>query len=44
MIQRDAALASFYEFAKSDALVLNKWFSIQASSDLPDVLDRVKVL
>ncbi|KAG5189695.1 aminopeptidase [Tribonema minus] len=42
--KREAALESFYQFAKSDALVLNKWFSLQASSDLPDVLDRVKAL
>ncbi len=42
-LQREAALEDFYQFAKPDALVLNKWFAIQASSDLPDVLDRVKV-
>ena len=42
--QRDEALAHFHEFAAGDALVLNKWFSIQAMADLPDILDRVKAL
>lgn len=41
---RDEALIRFYNEAAGDALVLNKWFSIQASADLPDVLDRVKAL
>jgi len=41
---RDEALKRFYEEAGGDALVLNKWFSIQASANLPDVLDRVKAL
>ena len=41
---RDAALQEFYEDANGDALVLNKWFSVQAMSHLPDVLDRVKAL
>merc|ERR1711966_638113 len=40
-----SALASMDgEGAGGDALVLNKWFSIQASANLPDVLDRVKAL
>jgi aminopeptidase N len=41
---RDAALQQFYQEANGDALVLNKWFTIQALADLPDVLDRVKKL
>jgi len=41
---RDAALQRFYEEANGDALVLNKWFSVQALANLPDVLDRVKAL
>lgn len=41
---RDAALKKFYDDADGDALVLNKWFSVQALADLPDVLDRVKEL
>lgn len=41
---RDAAVQKFYDDAKGDALVLNKWFTVQAVADLPDVLDRVKKL
>jgi len=41
---RDAALAKFYEEADGDALVLNKWFTVQALADLPDVLERVEKL
>ena len=41
---RDEALKRFYDEADGDALVLNKWFSVQALADLPDVLDRVKAL
>jgi aminopeptidase N len=41
---RNAALQQFYHEANGDALVLNKWFTIQALADLPDVLDRVKKL
>ena len=41
---RDKALQKFYDDAKGDALVLNKWFMTQALSDLADVLDRVKKL
>jgi len=41
---RDEALEIFYKDADGDALVLNKWFGIQAMADLPDVLDRVKKL
>jgi len=41
---RDEILQKFYDEANGDALVLNKWFSVQALADLPDVLDRVKAL
>lgn len=41
---RNEALETFYKDADGDALVLNKWFTIQAMADLPDVLDRVKKL
>ena len=41
---RDTALKKFYEDANGDALVLNKWFTVQALADLPDILDRVKNL
>jgi hypothetical protein len=33
-----------HQDAAGDALVLNKWFGLQALSDLPDVLDKVKAL
>jgi aminopeptidase N len=41
---RDKVLQRFYDEANGDALVLNKWFSVQALADLPDVLDRVMAL
>ena len=41
---REKALQQFYDDADGDALVLNKWFTVQARADLPDVLDRVKKL
>ncbi len=40
----DAALDDFYRRWQEDALVLDKWFSVQAVSSRPDVLDRVRVL
>jgi len=43
-VARDTALETFYKDAEGDALVLNKWFSVQALANLPDVLDRVKAL
>ena len=42
--QREQALQKFYDDAQGDALVLNKWFSVQALASVDDVLDRVKVL
>lgn len=44
MVERNAALAEFYSQWKDDALVLDKWFSIQATSLREDVLAEVKAL
>eukprot|EP00386_Alphamonas_edax_P013161 GDKI01040734.1.p1 GENE.GDKI01040734.1~~GDKI01040734.1.p1 ORF type:complete len:461 (+),score=183.93 GDKI01040734.1:2-1384(+) len=41
---KEAALAKFYHDAKGNQLVINKWFSLQASTDLPDTIERVKAL
>ncbi len=41
---RDKIIKRFYDEANGDALVLNKWFAVQAMANLPDVLDRVKEL
>jgi aminopeptidase N len=41
---RTKALADFYERYKADALVLDKWFALQATSPLPGALDEVKRL
>ncbi|MFM6853757.1 MAG: DUF3458 domain-containing protein, partial [Sphingopyxis sp.] len=41
---RDAALAAFYDRYHGDALVLDKWFSIQAFSLRADTVDRVAAL
>jgi len=41
---RDAALAAFYERFKDEALVVDKWFSVQATSQLPNTLDQVIAL
>lgn len=38
------ALQQFYDDAKGDANVLNKWFAMQAGADVPDVLARVQKL
>lgn len=42
--ERSAALASFYDRWHDDALVMDKWFGLQARSLLPDTLDRVRAL
>ncbi|NIR31609.1 MAG: aminopeptidase N [Gammaproteobacteria bacterium] len=42
--EREEALAAFHEHWKDDALVLDKWFTIQATSRLPDTLQRVRAL
>lgn len=41
---RDEAINSFYQQWSNDELVLDKWFAMQASSELPDTLSRVKEL
>jgi len=42
--ERDQALDSFHRNAAGDALVINKWFGIQAMADTPDIMDRVQAL
>ncbi|MDE2582350.1 MAG: aminopeptidase N [Rhodospirillales bacterium] len=42
--ERAAALAAFYAKWHADALVLDKWFAIQAMSALPDTLAAVRAL
>ena len=41
---RDNSLVEFYEKWCHDTLVLDKWFAVQASSGLPDTLEKVKEL
>ncbi|MDQ3230310.1 MAG: DUF3458 domain-containing protein, partial [Pseudobdellovibrionaceae bacterium] len=41
---REVALQDFYSRWKGDALVIDKWFQVQASSQHPDVLQHVKGL
>lgn len=41
---RKTILAEFYHRWQHDPLVLDKWFRIQASSELPDTLQNVKKL
>ena len=42
--QREERLAWFEARWKDDPLVLDKWFALQATSRLPDTLDRVRKL
>jgi aminopeptidase N len=42
--EREAALAQFYERWVGDDLVVDKWFSLQARSSLPETLDHVRTL
>jgi aminopeptidase N len=42
--ERAEAIASFYERWKGEALVVDKWFSVQAMSHGPDALERVTEL
>jgi aminopeptidase N len=42
--ERDAALRGFYERYRDDALVLDKWFTVQALSTRDDALDQVEAL
>ena len=41
---RDAALERFYETFRTDALVIDKWFAVQASIPEATTLDRVRRL
>jgi aminopeptidase N len=42
--ERDRALGDFYQRYESDALVIDKWFSLQAMAPRPQTLERVKAL
>jgi aminopeptidase N len=42
--ERDRALAMFHDKWKDEALVIDKWFRVQATSWLPGTLERVKAL
>lgn len=42
--ERESSLRDFYALWKHDPLVVDKWLAIQASSRLPDTLQRVRVL
>ena len=42
--RRDQVIEAFYERWKADPLVLDKWFSIQATSSRDDTLERVRAL
>ncbi len=42
--ERERALETFYERWKSEPLVLDKWFTLQAMAQRPGTLDRVKQL
>jgi aminopeptidase N len=42
--ERDAALAAFHATWREDALVLDKWFAIQAVSPLPGTVQSVRAL
>ena len=42
--ERESALEAFYQRWQDDALVITKWFGLQATSSLPDTLGRVKGL
>lgn len=42
--ERETSLADFYQKWQQDALVIDKWFALQASCELPGTLQRVKKL
>ncbi len=42
--QRDKALADFYQQWQTEALVIEKWFALQAQSSAPGALQRVQNL
>jgi aminopeptidase N len=42
--ERDAALADFYKRYAADALIIDKWFSLQATTPRPETLGNVRTL
>ncbi|MGD9639296.1 MAG: aminopeptidase N [Alphaproteobacteria bacterium] len=42
--KKQDALDDFYDRYKEDPLVINKWLTVQATADSPDVLNKVKEL
>jgi len=42
--ERDAALGAFYDRYQDDALVVDKWFAVQALSERSDTLEQVQNL
>ncbi len=42
--QREQALSDFEQKWQDNTLVMDKWFTMQATSSLPDTLDKVKAL
>jgi aminopeptidase N len=43
-LERARAFEAFYETWRQDDLVIDKWFALQATSALPETLDRCKTL
>jgi aminopeptidase N len=43
-VEREAVLADFHQRFASNPDVIDKWFSVQALANRPDVLDNVKAL
>lgn len=43
-VARERAIVAFYQQWHDDALVMDKWFALQASADVPDALERVQAL
>jgi aminopeptidase N len=44
LLEREAALADFYARWQNEALVIDKWFSVQATSRLPGTVAHVRAL
>ena len=42
--ERAEALADFYERYRTDTLIIDKWFGLQAAAQRPDTLDQVRRL
>ena len=43
-VARERAIDAFYQQWHDDELVMDKWFALQASADVPDALERVQAL